>query len=1747
MADTANENTAQTQFDKARIWLNTFREQINALVPEDKKADFTLNPVPEGPLSDKTLAALMTEDLKAREVLNFISGTDPNNPLIAGFKENVAPLTNAILQQQQQQYAAAALETAKNEIKKHIATDTDSDTITINGTTGTFQIKWGHIRGGAMTPDIETGFSYGTADGKALETLGKEAAQQTQNTINEIVLFPPAQAAIIEETAKIIAHRLKNTDRNPGDKISPRDIREVRKGFLSAVGRVDPNNLMDIISIPAFYQAMEMIENDFDPDDFKSIMKGADADIKMSQEALDTFIKNNLPAAQAQQKQAPPQQQTTVKPAAPPAQTGGDSAPTTTKPATTAPAEKEEAEGEAETKDENQPLVFEDYISKAVRFATLELENTFAVNNGYRIKTHQESDQFLDPVTVGQIKDTIMDALARYGQEYYEGDTPKTIPGEDAKTRYSIDKNGNIHKIVDGKKQDTAVGHITDGLEFIMDDDTGKIVPNINPSDVTYKFLKDMRQNLFAQRNQLGASQISEQKAENKNKEEREKLLKKRAALLADYFGDDADAEKEFRKAFEAHTGKIDAFKNTEIAKKMRAQAADKGVFDTFIVAIFANRDGLNQLSSMEENFQQDADNISAIVHLFSALKGDGTFQGKMSELFDKAGAKPDTILSLNAYTFLEGHKSRKYIAVEELYDDGNEEQYNAVKIAFLDKGITEITRHELAVFVRRQVDLRAIKTLAPEIYEAAEKAGKLDTVEKQDAFIEKNHIVLRQVGDAISKGQFNPDERDIQITFKAFHKPSLQDPELRNHIERMLNTTENIRPTTHYMLCIMEDDELEDMTRERVDAFIRAGVIEALPEGTKFRSLPRVDQEKVLRGILAEPLWSDPNRAGYEAYQRLMMSYYESHLPGYLTARRNGNLNDTGMNTWNGRYGGMTPDQQLHMYMMNEWSTFKDIYGEEKYKRFFNKSGTRLNFNLTYEQAVVGLTDDQREALDGGIAEEKNASVYTYMVQRRGSEKYEDRSYYYELRRDRYVPNMLTLQLKDKFGPKAEGEGTGNNPTTNPDGNPDGPGQNGPVTNQDGTDQDIEVDLRQSIEDLLKDDDLPPAGAAGVAKLPLLARGIYGATKPFNKAGQIAQVVPASSAKHAAAAMKILSIADNAEVGSSKHIDALKRANGLMKEVGLTEAQIRLQGALNGTPLIPENKLDKAGRALKLLVAADNYPQYSPDIEKAHELAQKLMDKYGLSETQIRLLGLQKGTEILPEGKEKTANRALRALEIADNAQTATKRTQAMESAQRMMKAQGLTEAQVRAFGLAQQNPKAIKQLQAIPQQIAAQKTAQEAAEKAAEAKKPAQTETPERFKVENPDTKPGNITQKALNVTDAQREALEKIHILEQVRTSGKLNTSEKLRLQKMITGLKADHKITDGMIKDFAHRKPVVKDLPGIDDLADKIKGQNAVNITNLVSEYAQNANLYGDSVYKPAQRIPKEIKLTTKLDEIPKIKSSWLKHAAKSLVSTFTRVGKGGAAISKSVFGETVVGYLIGAGVGGIIATAEAGHLESKHDFLVAANLLSKDQQKSLKNIYKWAIGYAIGDPSTVFGEMDIKEKIAALGRLNPLVTEMVSPDQIIDIFSSDKLTNAELAEIKSQFTDEAELEKMYTSIAKAHGLPEKYIVEVGGKPQEVSIGVIMRRKKDGTMTDAAKEIWSKYVKKIPDSNDNSDNPEHITRYVVDENYKSTERKGLLYLETLNEMAATAAKMVEEYKRAQEILHAPLNNMPPPGGA
>ena len=1646
---------------KVRDWLNTNHDALNALVPNDhaQKAALTINEIPELSALPNSTEIVSKTAQQAHAILEQFD----NQALRENFANEIMPALQVIA------------------ISEAIKTDLENNTISLETQAGTFQIKWNHMRNGTINPELENGFSYRTHDGKKLESL------DAQNAINSALIDLTAGPLIQGEMAKVIARRLQETDRDADDKINFRDIRAVRQGFLSQTGRLTPNNFIDIATIPAFYKAMELVKDDVEADVFERVMKDAESDIKMAQEAFSALTETQTPAqpdAPAQQKKPPAE-----KPAASTQQENPPAAakkPEITKPATEKSATTEEPKAKAKAKPKNETIVLSDYLREEVQYATLLLERAFAEGKSHKYLFYNEPDKSLDPATLAQIRDTLITAVSKYGQEYYDGD--KYILGPDDKTRYTFSKEGYIYsyQIIDGKPTDKeTIGKITDGLNLEIAEEgefKGKLVGQIKPNPIVVALINDIRKDLFA---------VDIDAEQEKLALEQRKLEDKQNRLIEDYFNANpalASLEDEFREALKKHDN-ADPFKNTAIAKKIREQSADKETFDLFLVAILTNQQSMNELGAKSQNFGQERADISAIANLFRVMSDDKLYDpNKLSELYGKADFKPDNILSLNAYTWLEGYKGDHPLAVEALYLGLDEERKQAILQAF--EGKTQVTLQEARVFVRRQIDLRAIKTLDPGTYADAEKAGKLDTIAGQNAFIAANHATLRGVSQAMMEGRFNPDERDVKIAFKAFGTLSIQDPRIRRHINRMMTLTDNTRPNAKYAQYVLTPDELETLTKDKVKELTDVGIIKS-PPGTEFKALASVAKEKVLQSILAQPLWNDPGRPGFEAYERLMLQYYESHINNYH-AWHNGDVNDQTMDTWNGRYGGPTQDQMMYLYVRNNWHHMNEIFkGDTSF--FFNKSGNRFNHGLTYEEAVAQLSPEDRATLDAGMKALDRVSAYTYLVERRPSEKYEDRSYYFELRQDRYVPNVLAADLKNKFGEKAD-------PVAKQE-------QSGPKKDEDSPQQSLTNKEKEEIpgrpdSNLLEDDGLPPANAA---KLATWATSGYGAAKAFNKAGQIAQVVPEASAKHAAAAMKILRIADNAEVGSRKQIDALNRASGLMKEVGLTEAQLRLQGALNGTHPIPESKLDKAGRALKLLVAADNAPQYSPDIARAHELAQKLMDKAGLSETQVRLLGLQNGTEILPEGKEKTANRVLRALEIADNAQTAAKRTQAMESAQRMMKAQGLTEAQVRAFGLAQQNPKAVKELTKINLDI--------------------ETKTKQPTKANPAAAADTNTTTKAkqLESTAAAKPSSDtpdkKDHIIKRIEniieSAKHPSISEKERASRLKSAerLMKKHGITE-----------------------DQIKEQTSSKITETAQKDAYKITSSEGKALLSERETSKALTLTTKLDEIPKIEApNILKRATQGLSKLFKRAGKGGAAISKSVFGGTLAGYAAGAGVGITIAAAETSHLESKHDFLIASNLLTKDQHTALANLYGWYIGSMIADPSTVTSEYLIKDAIKDLG-LNPVVTEMVSPDMIIDVLEKG-LTDAEVKAIKEQFTDKDKLAEMYTSIAKAHGLPEKVTVEINGKPQEISIGVAMLDPK------AAKEIWTKYTKLIPDGNDNSDNPEHITRYVADESVNPTERRGLLYLETVNEMTATTTQMVQEYEKTQEMLHTPSNIIAP----
>ncbi|MCB1720958.1 MAG: hypothetical protein KDI11_04310, partial [Alphaproteobacteria bacterium] len=290
---------------KVREWLNTNRDALNALVPNDhpQKAELTINEIPELSALPNATETVSEASQKALAILEQFD----NQALRESFANEIMPALQVIA------------------ISEAIKTDLEKNTISLETPSGTFQIQWNHMRNGAINPELEDGFSYRTHDGKKLESLGAENAQIAQNAIDTALAHPATQPLIQGEMARIIAERLKKTDREPNDEILPRHIRAVRQGFLNQIGRVNPNSLLDIATIPAFYDAMKLIEANVDPDIFKNIMKGKDDDIKMASGAFDNFIKAQMsPATQpaptadktpptTEQKPVAPAQQT-IKP-----------------------------------------------------------------------------------------------------------------------------------------------------------------------------------------------------------------------------------------------------------------------------------------------------------------------------------------------------------------------------------------------------------------------------------------------------------------------------------------------------------------------------------------------------------------------------------------------------------------------------------------------------------------------------------------------------------------------------------------------------------------------------------------------------------------------------------------------------------------------------------------------------------------------------------------------------------------------------------------------------------------------------------------------------------------------------------------------------------------------------------------------------------------------------------------------------------------------------------------------------------------------------------------------------------------------------------------------------------------------------------------------------------------------------------------------------------------------------------------
>ena len=895
-------------------------------------------------------------------------------------------------------------------------------------------------------------------------------------------------------------------------------------------------------------------------------------------------------------------------------------------------------------KEQQTTLSVMERIPQQIRHSVLTVEEAYeaqaerGLNNDkpYSI-WFDKPDGIYDPQTQDMVENTVMSLFERYGTEYVNGE--KSILSTQGDYIFTFDKNGSIFtsEFKDGEyvKKDK-VGHITDGIHTsdptLLHEATVQFMQRMN---VEFSSFQGKKPSITGQNDQA----------------ELEKTIKKQDEDIKAFFsGNPAlqEIEGDFRKALKDSKGiGLDPFKATNLGKRIKDAKGDDAEFATFMAAIFMSEQNRIGLSTDIIEFDLERTQVSSIFNLFQVMTGSSYDPNIINDMYVGAPAR-DNVLSLDAYNILRNMKHGETVSISRLYDENNPEQKAALLKEF--EGRAEITREEVYTYVRKQLDLRAIGTLRPDL---KEEIDALKTPADQTDFINRHLDVLKNVSQAMYNGDFNPYEEDLKLGFRAFPRPEITDPRVNGFIELHRNNG-NI-PSPQYALCNMSNNDLISITGNK-----------------DFNSLPMSEKESELKRALNSPM---SEIIGNPAHARLAMSFYEPLFGlGEFTSWRNGDPDLNDPETYNGRYGNVTDDQCLYMFMFRNSQEMEEIFEPGAQKIFFKGATNVLNKDLTCDEVIQKLRERDPTGSKGLVKEFKhqladlnNPSMYTYMI---------DINLYHcrNMRINSYLPKTLVREklASEEFQKKAQPAEQKNNDTSTPGA-------------KDST-QTQQKELSQAFTDQLKD--------------PFVDNLIVPRSREIKPAPS--KTIPKGTSGAADKVLRAFEIADNAKPYSQKHTKAVQTANNIMKMHDMTEAQVRLYGLEKGQNLIPAHKAPSAKNIVRALEIADNAKPYSAKHAKAMQTANNIMKMSGLSEAQARLHGITLGKSLIPAGTDSSAKRIARALEIADNAPTLKKQTAALNSAQNMMKMSGLTEAQVRTHTAALNNPKLIKTLEAQAQKAA-------------------------------------------------------------------------------------------------------------------------------------------------------------------------------------------------------------------------------------------------------------------------------------------------------------------------------------------------------------------------------------------------------------------------------------------------------------
>ena len=324
------------------------------------------------------------------------------------------------------------------------------------------------------------------------------------------------------------------------------------------------------------------------------------------------------------------------------------------------------------------------------------------------------------------------------------------------------------------------------------------------------------------------------------------------------------------------------------------------------------------------------------------------------------------SILPESTYGVLESMSGGEFIPVSYLYDGDGDPRKAAVLKAFTRANgrlYYRVTREQAYEFVRQQFDLRAIRQLG------GKKPGPNDDI---DQFIQDNHKILRGVTRALYEGRLSvyarvgdrdPCPRDFEIIFKSFGRPDLTNSLVRSSINHLQEISKSF-PNVEYALAKMTDGELATLTGN--------------PD---FNTLSRAEQRAILTPILKRgPDAFAKNAPEFPAYNRVMINFYEdSFSMGNFGYYRSGEVDDTTMNTFNGRYGPPTEDMKMHISMRLIDRVLREIFGAAQAAMFFDQGGDKFNYDLTYDAAMTGLSDENKATLQKAMDKLVRPSLHTY------------------------------------------------------------------------------------------------------------------------------------------------------------------------------------------------------------------------------------------------------------------------------------------------------------------------------------------------------------------------------------------------------------------------------------------------------------------------------------------------------------------------------------------------------------------------------------------------------------------------------------------------------------------------------------------------------------------------------------------------------------------------------------------------